>query len=117
VRRFHDLYCGLARETAIPHAEDNDPLHFLERRAYKAAVHRAIAGLEDARVALATAIQRIEEGAAKTERQIEAKGNAGGGREKPAPQAPLCSVPSRPRHRPDHVSGALGGGQEKSSGV
>jgi hypothetical protein len=66
VRRFHDLYRGLARETAIPHAEDNDQLLFTERRAYKAAVHRAIAGLEDARVALATAIQRIEEEAAKS---------------------------------------------------
>jgi len=65
VRRFHDLYRELARETAIPHAEDNDPLMFMERRAYKAAIHRAIGGLEDARVVLATAIQRIEEGAAK----------------------------------------------------
>ena len=66
VRRFHDLYCGLARETAIPHVEDNDPLLFTERRAYKAAVHNAIAGIEDARIVLATAIQRIEEGAAKS---------------------------------------------------
>jgi hypothetical protein len=47
--------------------EDNDPLFFVERRAYKAAVHRAIAGLEDARIVLATAIQRIEEGAAQSQ--------------------------------------------------
>jgi hypothetical protein len=66
VGRFHDLYRGLARETAIPLVEDNDPLLFMERRAYQAAVHRAIAGLEDARFTLATAIQRIEEGAAKS---------------------------------------------------
>jgi hypothetical protein len=66
VRRFHDLYRGLARETAIPHVEDNDPLLFMERRAYKASVHRAIAGLEDARIVLATAIQRIEEGTVKS---------------------------------------------------
>jgi hypothetical protein len=65
VRRFHDLYRELAPETAIPHTEDNDPLHFVERRAYKAAVHRAIAGLEDARVALATALQRIEKDAGR----------------------------------------------------
>jgi hypothetical protein len=62
VRRFHDLYRELAPETAIPHADDNDPLHFMERRAYKTAMHLAIGSLEDARVVLATAIQRIEEG-------------------------------------------------------
>jgi hypothetical protein len=67
VRRFHDLYRELAPETAIPHAEDNDPLHFVEQRAYKDAVHRAIAGLEDARISLAMAVQRIEEGAAKSQ--------------------------------------------------
>ena len=72
VRRLHELYCELAKETHIPKVEEADPLLFLERRAYKQAMHLAIGGLEDARVALETAIQRIEEGAVKTQRQIEA---------------------------------------------
>jgi exonuclease VII small subunit len=38
----------------------------VEREAYKVAVHRAIYSLEEARVALETAIQRIEEGAAQS---------------------------------------------------
>ena len=86
VRRFHDLYCELATETHIPKAEDNAPLHFVERRAYKAAVHKAITSLEDARVALATAIQRIEEGAAKSPsgrlRRRKMPGSDGGNRQR-----------------------------------
>ena len=67
VRRFHDLYRGLAREAAgWTAARGNDPLHFVEREAYKVALHKAIVGLEEARVALETAIQRIDEGAAKS---------------------------------------------------
>ena len=67
VRRFHDLYRGLARESAAWEAAAGyDPLHFVEREAYKAALHKAIYSLEEARVALETAIQRIEGGTAKS---------------------------------------------------
>jgi hypothetical protein len=41
-------------------AEGNDPLLYLERQAYLAAVRCAVAGLESARVVLAKARQRIE---------------------------------------------------------
>jgi hypothetical protein len=47
------------RECAII-GEGNDPLLYLERRAYLAAVQAAVSGLESARVVLAKARQRIE---------------------------------------------------------
>jgi hypothetical protein len=59
VQRFHELCHGLARETLPPNPLDNDPI-YLERRAYQKALRDAIDGLEGARVALATAIQRLE---------------------------------------------------------
>jgi hypothetical protein len=61
VRRFHNLYRQSAPEAAIPHAEDNDPLLYLERRANKEAMHSGLGGLEGARSTLATGIQRLEE--------------------------------------------------------
>jgi hypothetical protein len=42
--------------------EADDPLLYLERLAYVEALREAVAGLEDARVALAKALQRIREG-------------------------------------------------------
>ena len=41
-------------------AAGDDPLPYLERRAYLAAVRAAVSGLESARVVLAKARQRIE---------------------------------------------------------
>jgi hypothetical protein len=67
VRRLHELYCELAKETHIPKAEEADPLLFLERQAYRQAMHLAIGGIEDARVVLAAAIPRIDEDAARYE--------------------------------------------------
>ena len=66
VRRLHELCRGLGKETLT--TKDISLLHFMERYAYKRALHDAIEGLEGARIVLATAMQRIEEGAAKTER-------------------------------------------------
>jgi hypothetical protein len=47
------------RECAVIGA-GNDPLLYLERQAYLAAVRAAVSGLESARVVLAKARQRIE---------------------------------------------------------
>jgi hypothetical protein len=59
VRRLEALTIGLMRECALM-AEGDDPMLYLERRAYLAAVRAAVAGLENARVVLAKARQRIE---------------------------------------------------------
>ena len=68
VRRFNDLCRGLGRESAAWDAGGgNDPLHYVEREAYKLALHNAMYSLEEARVALATAIRRIEDEAAKSQ--------------------------------------------------
>jgi hypothetical protein len=40
----------------------NDPLLYLERKAYLHALHDALAGVEGARVALARVRQRLERG-------------------------------------------------------
>jgi hypothetical protein len=58
-RRLEALTVGLMREHAAI-AEGNDPLLYLERRAYLAAVRGAVSGLDSARVVLAKARQRIE---------------------------------------------------------
>jgi hypothetical protein len=58
-RRLEALTVGLMRECAVI-AEADDPLLYLERRAYLAAVRGAVSGLESARVVLAKARQRIE---------------------------------------------------------
>jgi hypothetical protein len=58
-RRLEALTVGLMRECAVI-GEGNDPLLYLERQAYLAAVRCAVSGLESARVVLAQARQRIE---------------------------------------------------------
>lgn len=59
VRRLDELTRGFAREVAL-WREYNDPLLYLERRAYLEAVQTALAGVETARVTLARALQRLE---------------------------------------------------------
>jgi hypothetical protein len=58
VRRLEELTRGLSREVAL-WKEANDPLLYLERRAYLNAIQDALAGLEEARVVLARASQRL----------------------------------------------------------
>jgi hypothetical protein len=56
-RRLVKLALGLQREIGIV-GEHDDPLHFVERRAYLKALCDAIAGIETARVGLAQAEHR-----------------------------------------------------------
>jgi hypothetical protein len=58
VERLERLSKGLAKEVALIGAAD-DPLLYLERKAYLAALRDGIAGLEGARVILARARQRL----------------------------------------------------------
>jgi hypothetical protein len=60
VRRLDPLARGLAKEVVL-WKEYNDPLLYLERRAYLGAIRDALAGVEAARVVLAKARQRLEE--------------------------------------------------------
>lgn len=57
VRRLDQLARGLAKEVSLWKGS-NDPLLFLERKAYLGAIQDALAGVEAARVALAKACQR-----------------------------------------------------------
>jgi hypothetical protein len=59
VRRLDELARGLAKEVAL-WKECNDPLLYLERKAYLGAIQDALAGVEEARVVLAKARQRLE---------------------------------------------------------
>jgi hypothetical protein len=59
VRRLDQLARGLAKEVTLWKASD-DPLLYLERRAYLNAIQDALAGIEAARVVLARARQRLE---------------------------------------------------------
>ena len=59
VRRLDELSRGLAKEVAL-WKECNDPLLYLERKAYLGAIQDALAGVEEARVVLAKARQRLE---------------------------------------------------------
>jgi hypothetical protein len=60
IRRLDELTRGLMKE--VVHVEDaQDPLLYLERRAYLAALREAVGGLETARVTLARALQRLQE--------------------------------------------------------
>jgi hypothetical protein len=59
VRRLDDLARGLAKEVTL-WQECNDPLLYLERKAYLGAIRAALAGVEGARVVLAKARQRLE---------------------------------------------------------
>ena len=59
IRRLHELARGLAKEVVL-WKECNDPLLYLERKAYLGAIQDALAGVEAARVVLAKARQRLE---------------------------------------------------------
>jgi hypothetical protein len=59
IQRLDELTRGLAKEVLL-WREANDPLLYLERRAYLNAIQDALAGVESARVVLARARQRIE---------------------------------------------------------
>jgi hypothetical protein len=59
VRRLDELARGLAKEVAL-WKKGSDPLMYLERKAYLAAIQDALAGVEAARVVLAQAYQRLE---------------------------------------------------------
>ncbi len=59
VERLDQLARGLSREV-VQRKEANDPLLYLERKGYLGGLHKAIAGIEEARVALARARQRLE---------------------------------------------------------
>jgi hypothetical protein len=59
LRRLEELTRGLAREVTL-WREGNDPLLYLERRAYLSGVQDALAGVESARVVLAKACQRMK---------------------------------------------------------
>ena len=58
LRRLEDLARGLSKEVSL-WREGNDPLLYLERRAYLNGVQDALAGVEAARVVLAEASQRL----------------------------------------------------------
>jgi hypothetical protein len=60
VHRLNELCRGLAKETHVPKAEENDLLLLLERNAYRMAMHTAVEALENAGIVLATALQRME---------------------------------------------------------
>ena len=59
MRGLDGLSRGLAKEVVL-WKECNDPLLYLERRAYFGAIRDALAGVEEAQVVLAEARQRLE---------------------------------------------------------
>jgi hypothetical protein len=59
VRHLDELTRGLAKEIVLWKKCD-DALLYLERRAYLGAIRDALAGVEEARVVLAKARQRLE---------------------------------------------------------
>jgi hypothetical protein len=62
VLRLEELSRGLAKEE-VRVRECEDPLLYVERLAYLTALRQALSGVEGARVALAKALQRIEDAA------------------------------------------------------
>jgi hypothetical protein len=58
VRHLDELTRGLAKEVVL-RKECNHPLLYLERWAYLGAIRDALAGVEEARVVLAKARQRL----------------------------------------------------------
>jgi hypothetical protein len=62
VRRLEQLTRGLAKEVVL-WKECNDPLLYMERRAYLEAMQNGLAQLDNARVVLARARQRLTSGA------------------------------------------------------
>jgi hypothetical protein len=61
VRRLEELSRGLSKELTMWKGGD-DPLLYLERRSYLNAMQDALAGVEEARVVLARAAQRVARG-------------------------------------------------------
>ncbi len=59
VRRLDQLSRGLSKEVTL-WRKGNDPLLYLERKAYLGAIQDALAGVESARVLLAKVCQRLE---------------------------------------------------------
>jgi hypothetical protein len=59
VQRLDQLSRGLSREVWL-WRECNDPLLYLERKAYFGAIQDALAGVEKARVIMAKARQRLD---------------------------------------------------------
>jgi hypothetical protein len=59
VRRLDQLARGLAREVSLWKGCD-DPLLYLERKAYLGGIQDTLAGAEAARVTLAKVVQRLE---------------------------------------------------------
>jgi hypothetical protein len=70
VRRLEVLSRGLAKEVGLWKAGD-DPLLYLERRAYLNAIQDALAGLEGARVVLAKALTRNASGMQNAECRVQ----------------------------------------------
>jgi hypothetical protein len=62
VERLRELSIGLAKE-GVMIRQGQDPLLYLERQAYLAAIRDAIAGMESARVVLARVQQRLADAA------------------------------------------------------
>jgi hypothetical protein len=77
MRRLEELTRGLSREVAL-WKEGNDPLLYLERRAYLNAIQDALAGVEAARVVLARANQRLSNEKAKEEGSKKQEASDGG---------------------------------------
>jgi hypothetical protein len=61
IKRLDSLFLGLHQERILI-SKGDDPLLYLERQAYLRAMHATTAALENARVVLARARQRIERG-------------------------------------------------------
>jgi hypothetical protein len=59
VHRLDELARGLAKEVSLWKG-GNDPLLYLERKAYLGAIQDALAGVESARVVLARVRRRLE---------------------------------------------------------
>jgi hypothetical protein len=59
VRRLDELSRGLGKEVVL-WKECNDPLLYLERRAYLGAIQDALGGVEEARIVRAKARRRVE---------------------------------------------------------
>jgi len=68
IRRLDELTRGLAKEVLLWRDASN-PLLYLEHKAYLNAIQDALAGMESARVVLAQARQRIEDGLEEMERR------------------------------------------------
>ena len=60
VHRLDQLGRGLSKEVTL-WRKGNDPLLYLERKAYLGAIQDALAGVEAARVLLAKVCQRLEQ--------------------------------------------------------